>query len=1288
MAGVLCGRARKETRPSAPTHDSQHGGVAPGVAGVCRVYQRQRRGPVALVPWASGGRKNIPLVSLVTDKGAASVADSASSTVINHLASKAANGTAAVAYWYFDYAREKELDQQMFCATLLKQLAGSLPQLPLEVKDLHQRHSANIAKTRPHLSDGLSETLFSLLIQVEMPFIIIDALDECRGQYLMPILDIITNLQDHGARVFVTSRPSIDCPSSTASVWHKIEIHAHADDLRRLVAHKIKGRKNSTTMQRIMTPELREEIVEAVVAQAQGMFLWATLQLDEILKGWKKAQIIRALKSMPKSIYGVFDQTLHRIVDTDLAMPTLLWLAYAKEPLDFRAISHAVTMEVYYTEEEDEDDTFGADDIPHIEELVEACCGLVIMDGDKNLRLAHFSIQEYFSQNPDKFAPLTEEHVARACLAYLSLPVFRDGWLDSERKMQQRLQRYPLYSYAARKWHTHLPPSPASPEIERAAWKVYSHPGLFSSYSQVFYSQDYRVYTNRRLGGHDMFSFQEGFTPLHHAVELNLPGVVRRLLEHDLDPSSETHQKTTPLHLAVRDERKDLVEMLVSAGANRSACGLIPFPRLREVSTDDWEKFWHNQYGAFPPSSDRYYYPVEFAFIMGLGDITDILLNDAKLDLEVAGAILRTASTLPNHEIVRRVLTDYPELDYWCPAFVQAVKAICKNTGRSCVELEDNAIRIILQSRPPIGDQEGVLTAMLAAAVSAAPEFVANLLDKGANPNGDTDASPLQIAMLGGRDAAAMLLIEKGADFSNPQILASAVRSGMTHLVEFLLDHGSDPNGRDENSRDGFPVAIAAGRGHADTLALLLSRGGEVDGVNEYGLTALGDIAFDGDDNFEIAKILLDYGADPNADGFNGTPLMRAAIHAQQKFIALLIDRGANVNLVSEGRDGTILSVAATYGHEDLCRLLLRSGADPNLGKDVLPLMEALSYKFSIEIFELLLQNEADPLRRTSDGRYALEIAVGRGLQDAVRVLLEHGADIHMRGGRYGSIMHAAAASNDDAIIKMMLDLGAEVVEDDKYDGLLHRTERHHQLLINLGADVNALGHFGTPLQDVIQKFHDKNETLLQVFELLINSGADVNKSGGYFGCPLQAAARFGLEAIVNKLLELGARPETAGGRYSTALQAAARFGHETIVDKLLEHGASPGGDGGRYGSALQAAAYHGNEAVVSTLLEHGAEVNKTGGIYGTALQAAAFRGHQVIVRQLVESGADLTLRGGRYHNPLKAAREEKSIRNRVTAQILLEYGAVDDFVPPEHPAEKHWRGSRSGDESECDDDY
>ena len=67
--------------------------------------------------------------------------------------------------------------------------------------------------------------------------------------------------------------------------------------------------------------------------------------------------------------------------------------------------------------------------------------------------------------------------------------------------------------------------------------------------------------------------------------------------------------------------------------------------------------------------------------------------------------------------------------------------------------------------------------------------------------------------------------------------------------------------------------------------------------------------------------------------GFNGTPLMRAAIHAQQEFITLLIDRGANVNLVSEERDGTILSVAATYGHEDLCRLLLRSGGTRTLEK-------------------------------------------------------------------------------------------------------------------------------------------------------------------------------------------------------------------------------------------------------------------------------------------------------------------------------------------------------------------
>lgn len=133
----------------------------------------------------------------------------------------------------------------MFCATLLLQLADGFPRLPSEVQQLHLQYKASHSKRGPLLSD-LSAVLFSVLKKIKRPFIVIDALDECLERHQESILSIIAQLQCHGARVFATSRPHIECPpSEELSAWHRIEIQAHADDLRRLLSHKIQSQKKN-----------------------------------------------------------------------------------------------------------------------------------------------------------------------------------------------------------------------------------------------------------------------------------------------------------------------------------------------------------------------------------------------------------------------------------------------------------------------------------------------------------------------------------------------------------------------------------------------------------------------------------------------------------------------------------------------------------------------------------------------------------------------------------------------------------------------------------------------------------------------------------------------------------------------------------------------------------------------------------------------------------------------------------------------------------------------------------
>lgn len=82
----------------------------------------------------------------------------------------------------------------------------------------------------------------------------------------------------------------------------------------------------------------------------------------------------------------------------------------------------------------------------------------------------------------------------------------------------------------------------------------------------------------------------------------------------------------------------------------------------------------------------------------------------------------------------------------------------------------------------------------------------------------------------------------------------------------------------------------------------------------------------------QIAVVLLENGADVNAGSeFGATPLMLASIHGENaKILELLIDNGADINAKDDfGR--TALIYAAGFGDAKMVRLLLDRGADPDI---------------------------------------------------------------------------------------------------------------------------------------------------------------------------------------------------------------------------------------------------------------------------------------------------------------------------------------------------------------------
>nr|XP_051229965.1 uncharacterized protein LOC127347858 [Lolium perenne] len=192
-------------------------------------------------------------------------------------------------------------------------------------------------------------------------------------------------------------------------------------------------------------------------------------------------------------------------------------------------------------------------------------------------------------------------------------------------------------------------------------------------------------------------------------------------------------------------------------------------------------------------------------------------------------------------------------------------------------------------------------------------------------------------ARLGRVDVCRCMVEELGFDINagskiGVTALSAAALDGKMDAVRYLLDHGADPNKKDDAGS--VPLHCAAKFGHDEAASLLLSRGASVDIAYFHG-TPLHIAAAYG--KTSVIKVLLEHHADPNkVSEVLGTPLV-ATLHATSeglpesislKCAKLLVETGADINFTNPD---TPLVVATTHGLTDCIKYLLKAGADPNI---------------------------------------------------------------------------------------------------------------------------------------------------------------------------------------------------------------------------------------------------------------------------------------------------------------------------------------------------------------------
>jgi len=252
-------------------------------------------------------------------------------------------------------------------------------------------------------------------------------------------------------------------------------------------------------------------------------------------------------------------------------------------------------------------------------------------------------------------------------------------------------------------------------------------------------------------------------------------------------------------------------------------------------------------------------------------------------------------------------------------------------------------------------------------------------------------------------------------------------------------------------------LAGAAMRNDVAAVRALLKRAADVDAAQGDGMTALHWAAMN--DNVELARALILAGADvkavtrldaytplliaatngseplvgellkagasPNSATKNGTTgLMLAAASGSIGAVTRLLDRGADPNAREVARGETALMFAAVNGRAAVIRLMIERHADPSVATRVVDLSK-------IDAPRPVLNGDRQDTNRQLVGKQggmtALLLAARQGNTDAVRTLLDAGADVNQASsGDHTSPLLIATVNGHFDLTAMLLDRGGD----------------------------------------------------------------------------------------------------------------------------------------------------------------------------------------------------------------------------------------------------------------------
>jgi len=739
-----------------------------------------------------------------------------------------------------------------------------------------------------------------------------------------------------------------------------------------------------------------------------------------------------------------------------------------------------------------------------------------------------------------------------------------------------------------------------------------------------------------------------GDSSLTAAIKNNNETIVKLLIDLGANINKESGFNETPLILAVRNQNQNIIKLLIEYGADinyKLEFNNTPLIEALEEGNESIAKYLIDKGANVNVTNQNEETPLVIAVKNGMERIIKYLINcGADINYESHTDPLTEATKLNNMNLVKYLIDNGAD-----------VKKNNQPLTWSIRHRNEDLVKYLVYSGAIINNLGDEYEIPLVTAVNNNNENIVKfLIRNGADINlggsNQYDNTPLTRAVNTNNENITRCLIEFGADINKGgrygEIpLNYAIANENENIVRFLVDNGADINKEGEND---LPLFKAIRMNNEGIVRYLVDHGADINRSNYRGETAL-ILAID-KKNENIIRYLIHCGADIHFVGTNnGTPLLHAIKSNMIELVKYLIEHGSNVNQTIQNNENSPIALAALLGNEEIIKCLVEHGANVNGNS-----------------------NEVTPLYN----------AISKGNENIVSFLIDHGANINLVKRKTGTPLISAIQSEKEKIIHFLVDRGADVNkcdlngdsplihainltnqnsknsfddenedENDYEDGIVfeRKKERIVQYLIKQGADINKVGHSGSPIMKAIEIGN------INIINYLINSGVDVNHYDIEYECsPLSWAIKMKNEIVIKCLIKCGAnvnRPyidgitplmyaidmfvKTSDEDYEDIYDYGFSYINirkkeyerkelqkkEDIVKYLIECGADVNDIDLNGGTALIHAinTEDSNIKIVKYLIDHKADINKKDKFGYTALHYAKKGGKDILVKYIID---------------------------------------------------------------------